>query len=120
MIKMRKEMEAGEEARERLGLTDEELAFYDALVLTGGQLYDEPFMASLVRDIVAKVRANLKPDWTRAHREDVQASIRTAVRRVLLQREVQTDDFDLIIAKVMENAAAIYHDWPLMPISKED
>ncbi len=117
MIGMRKEMTEGDEARERLGLSDEELAFYDALVLKGGQLYDEPFLAKLVRAVVVKVKANLRPDWTKAHREDVRAGIRAAVKRVLLERGVKPEDFDLIIARVMENAEAVYGAWPLMPVA---
>lgn len=117
MIQMRKEMEAGEEARHALGLSEEELAFYDAIVLTGGQLYDQPFLAKLVRDVVVKVKANLRPDWTKAHKEDVQASIRSAVRRVLMEHKVRPDDFELIVARVMENAEAVYGQWPLTPIS---
>lgn len=116
MIRMRKEMDAGEEARKALGLSEEEIAFYDALVLTGGQLHDQPFLAPLVRDIVVKVKANLRPDWTRAHRENVQASIRSAVKRVLLEHGVKPEEFELIVARVMENAEAVYGQWPLMPV----
>jgi len=117
MIRMRKEMDAGDEARKALGLSEEELAFYDALVLTSGQLYDQPFLAGLVRDVVNKVKANLKPDWTKAHREDIRASIRAAVRRVLLDHGVKQADFELIVARVMENAEAVYAQWPQMPVA---
>lgn len=116
MIEMRRQMDADSEAKERFGLSDEEVAFYDALVLTGGALYDQPFMAELVRAIVPAVRENLKPDWTRASREAIQASIRSAVKRVLMTKGVKQEDFDLIIARVMEHTRAVYADWPQMPV----
>jgi type I restriction enzyme R subunit len=112
MIQMRKQMEADSAAKTQFGLSDEEVAFYDALVLTGGQLYDQPFLAELVRLIVPSVRENLRPDWTRSPREDVQAGIRAAVKRVLRVKGVKPEDFDLIIARVMEHAQAVYREWP--------
>ncbi len=119
MIQMRKQMDRESEAKEQYGLSNEEVAFYDALVLTQGKLYDQPFLAELVRAIVPAVRENLKPDWTRSSRENIQASIRSAVRRVLMLRGVKQEDFDLIIARVMEHAQAVYADWPVLPLPIE-
>ena len=116
MIQMRKQMDADSEAKQQFGLSNEEVAFYDTLVLTGGKLYDQPFLAELVREIVPAIRDNLKPDWTRSSREDIQASIRSAVRRVLMRKGVKKEDFDLIIARIMEHAQAVYADWPQMPL----
>jgi len=117
MIKMRKEMQSEAVEKNEYGLEDEELAFFDALVLTEGHLYEHPFLAELVRDIVKSVKKNLKPDWLKSHRENIQAEIRSAVRRVLLAKGVKAEDFDLIIARVMEQAKAIYGSWPSMPIA---
>jgi len=116
MIQLRKQMDAESEAKTKFGLSDEEVAFYDTLVLVRGDLYDQPFLAKLVRDIVPAIRDNLKPDWTRSSREDIQASIRSAVRRMLIKNQVKREDFDLIIARVMEHAQAVYAEWPQMPV----
>ena len=59
----------------------------------------------------------MKPDWTKAHREDVRAAIRVAVKRALVARGVKPEDFDLIIARVMENAETVYGAWPMMPLA---
>jgi type I restriction enzyme R subunit len=113
LIDMRKQMDADDRFKVELGFTDEEVAFYDALVLTEGEVHDQPFLADLVREIVPAVKKNLKPDWTKAHRSDVQATIRTAVKAVLRRKGVKASDFDLILAKVFEQAEAIYREWPV-------
>jgi type I restriction enzyme R subunit len=98
-----------EDARKRtLGLSEEEIAFYDSIAWLRDSLYDEPFLADLVKDIVKSVKANLKVDWTKAHREDVQAGVRSAVRRVLTRRKVDRSQFDRILGDVMVQAVALY------------
>lgn len=62
------------------------------------------------------ITASSWPDWTRSSREDIQAGMRAAVKRVLRVKGVKAEDFDLIIARVMEHALAVYRDWPAPPI----
>lgn len=55
---------------------------------------------------------NVKVGWTEAHRDDVRAPVRAAVRRVLHRRGVKAEDFEPLLRAVMEQAEAIYADWP--------
>jgi type I restriction enzyme R subunit len=75
MVEMRQQQLADERRKRDLGLSDEELAFYDVVRLSAevGLPAEDDWIAGLVHDVVRAVRANLKVDWTRAHRHDVYA-----------------------------------------------
>jgi hypothetical protein len=59
---------------------------------------------------VATIKKNLKVDWTEPHREDVKAAVRAAVKRVLRRRGVKEEDFEPFVARIMEQAEALYGD----------
>jgi type I restriction enzyme R subunit len=77
------------------------------------KIYDQEFLTSLIHDVVQAVKRNLQVDWTEPHRDAVRAEVRAAVRRVLRVREVRREHFDFLIERTMEQAAALYADWPL-------
>lgn len=113
MIRMRKAMDADALRAAQLGLGEDELAFYDALGATWQDAAKTPMLRDLVHDVVRVIKANLKVDWTSPHRDDVQAAIRAAVKRVLRRRELSADQIDGLLNSVMEQAKALYADWPL-------
>lgn len=112
MIRIRKEMEDDDERAAELGLDEDELAFYDAVVDNIGRVYDDAFLRELVHQVVQSVRANLKVDWTEAHRSDVHAAVRAAVKRVLRRNRVSAEHFDALVGAIMIQAEALYRDWP--------
>jgi type I restriction enzyme R subunit len=111
MVQIRKEMDATDDRVAELGLTEEELAFYDAVRDNYAKVYDEPFLRDLVHDVVLAVKGNLKVDWTEPHREDVKASVKAAVKRVLKRRGVKPEDFEGLINAVLGQAAALWKNW---------
>jgi type I restriction enzyme R subunit len=113
MIKIRKVMTSDDRRREETGLADDELAFYDAVAATHEAVYEQPFLRDLVHQVVQAIKRNLKVDWTESHRDDVRAAISTAVKRVLRRNDVREEDFDPFIHRFMEQAQALYADWPL-------
>lgn len=114
MIEIRRGMEAEGKRAADLGLSPEEVAFYDAIVEHAGGIYEHAFLRELVHEVVQTIRANLKVDWTEAHREDVKAGVQSAVKRVLLARGVKPADFTRILPFVMRQAEELYRDWPLV------
>ncbi len=112
LVQMRKEWDAEDARAKKLNLEPEELAFYDAVAANYATIYEEAFLRDLIHDVVQIIRKNLKVDWTQAHRDDVKAGIKAAVRRVLQRREVREEDFEAFIDKFMEQAEAIFADWP--------
>jgi len=114
MLEMRKEWVADDERAQELGLEEEELAFYDAVATNFESIYGNELLASLVHDVVQTIKRNLKVDWTEPHRDDIKASIRAAVKRVLRNRNIKADDLEPFIKYIMEQAEALYSDWPMV------
>lgn len=115
MVEIRKQWAANQQRKRELGLSDEELAFYDVIVMGDAVSIttDNEWIASLVREVVKVVRSNLQVDWTQAHRKDVQASVESAVKMVLRRRQVKGEQFAFILNRLMKQAEALYKDWPL-------
>ncbi len=112
LIEMRQQWQTEDQRAARLGLSPEELAFYDAVAANFLNLYNEAFLRDLVHDVVQVVKNNLKVDWTQPHRDEVKAAVRSAVRRVLRRREVREEDLEPFMGYILTQAEALYADWP--------
>lgn len=113
MIEMRKQWESHRERAQQLGLTEEELTFYDAVAEQGGAVYDEAVLRDLIHDVVQTIRRNLKVDWTEPHRAAVYSEIRVSVKRVLKKRGVSTQDLEPFCERLIAQATALFREWPL-------
>jgi type I restriction enzyme, R subunit len=113
MIQIRRDMEESDARAAALGVTEEELAFYESVAANYEQIYGQDFLRDLVHDVVQMIKRNLKVEWTEPHRDDVKAAVRAAVRRVLRRRNVRPEDFDQFLTFIMAQAEALYSDWPL-------
>jgi type I restriction enzyme R subunit len=114
IVDMKKEMDADARRTKLLGLSEEELAFYDAVHDNYAKVYDEPLLRDLIHDVVHAIKLNLKVDWTESHREDVKAAVRAAVKRSLRKRGVKAEDFEPMMAALLQQAEALWKDWPLV------
>src|SRR5205085_6779894 len=83
LIGLAKDMRAAGARGEQLGLTEDELAFYDALETNDSavKVLGEPTLKTIARELVATVRKNVTIDWTL--RENVRAQLRVLVKRIL-------------------------------------
>jgi len=113
MIAIKQQMDAETQRAQELGLSGEEMAFYDAVASNFINLYNEAFLRDLVHDIVQTLKRNLKVDWTEPHRQDVQAAIRSAVKRVLKKQKVREQDLEPFLGSILVQAEALYADWPV-------
>jgi len=113
MMEIRREALRDDERKKELGLSDEELAFYDAIQGLQDETYDMPFVRDLVHEVVETVKRNLRVDWTKPHRENVKSGVQAAVKRVLRNRRVKRAHFQFILSRVMKQAEEMYRDWPL-------
>ena len=116
MVDIRRQMTQDDRRKAELGLTEEQLAFYDAITYgeEAGLVQDIDFLAELVQEVVAAVKRNLQVDWTKAHRQDVYAGVQSAVKLVLRKRRIKGAQFPFILHRVMQQAEAGYEDWPLV------
>jgi len=94
----------------QLGLTEDELAFYDLLSANEKLLNQSGPIQDLVHTVVASVKKNLQLDWTK--KEDARAAIRLAVKKEL-RGKVPFSELDNLLKEVIEQAEGQYRDWPL-------
>ncbi len=115
MLDIRQQQNADVQRQADLGLSDEELAFYDVIVLGNGiDLHQtDEWIADLVRQVVKTVRENLEVDWTKPHRRNVEAAVESGVGRVLRRNKIKGEQFHFLRARLMKQARATYQRWPM-------
>ena len=76
LIELAKQMREGHKRGDKLGLTDDEVAFYDALETNDSavKVLGEPALKEIARELVSHVRKSVTIDWTL--REAAQAQSR--------------------------------------------
>ena len=114
MLEIKDDMENTDKRAANLGLSDEEIAFYDAVAENYQRIYDEKFLSDLIHEVVQTIKRNLKVDWIQPHREDIKAAVRSAVRRVLRSKGVKTEDLEPFVTRFMAQAEALYASWPVV------
>ncbi len=113
ILQIHNEIEQSNQRAAELGLEEDELAFYDTISALGVIVYDTALMRDLVHEIVQTLKRNLKVDWTEPHRDDVKASVRSAVKRVLRKRNISAEQIDTVLDAVMAQAEALFAGWPV-------
>lgn len=111
LIELAKDMKQRAARGETLGLSDDELAFYDALETNDSAvavLGDET-LRTIARELVERVKANTTIDWT--ERESVRAKLRVIVRRTLRQHGYPPDKTEKATETVLEQAALLSAEW---------
>ena len=96
---------------EKLGLSDDELAFYDALETNDSavQVLGDETLRDIARELVETVRNNVTIDWTL--RENVRANLRRLVRRILRKHGYPPDKQEKATQTVLEQAETLSAGW---------
>ena len=112
LIGLAREMREANARGERLGLSDDELAFYDALGVNDSavQVLGDETLRAIARELVETVRGNVTIDW--AVRENVRAHLRRLVKRVLRKHGYPPDKQESATRTVLEQAEALSDRWP--------
>ena len=111
LIQLAREMREAASRGERLGLTDDELAFYDALETNDSavQVLGDETLRAIARELVETVRSNVTIDW--ALRENVRAQLRVLVRRILRKHGYPPDKQEKATSTVLEQAEVLSEGW---------
>ncbi|MBK7046471.1 MAG: type I restriction endonuclease subunit R [bacterium] len=111
LIGLAKEMREANARGEALHLTEDELAFYDALETNDSavKVLGEPMLAMIARELVTTVRANVTIDWTL--RENVRAQLRVLVKRILRKYGYPPDLQEKATLTVLEQAEVLSEGW---------
>ena len=111
LIALAKDMRQAAARGKDLGLTDDELAFYDALETNDSavRVLGEPTLKRIAQELVAAVRKNVTIDWT--VRENVRANLRVIVKRILRKYGYPPDKQEKATQTVLEQAEVLSEAW---------
>jgi type I restriction enzyme R subunit len=111
LIEIAREMREAAARGEKLGLTDDEVAFYDALGVNDSAvaILGDEALREIARELVETVRRNVTIDWT--VRENVRANLRVLIKRVLTRRGYPPDKAEKATVLVLEQAEALSREW---------
>ncbi len=111
LIALAKEMREADRRGEALGLSEEELAFYDALETNDSavKVLGDKTLRTIARELVETVRRNVTIDWTL--RENVRANLRVLVKRILRKYGYPPDKQEKATQTVLEQAEVLSAEW---------
>ena len=111
LIQLARDMREANARGEELGLSEDELAFYDALETNDSavQVLGDETLRDIARELVEIVRNNVKIDWTL--RENVRANLRRLVKRILRKHGYPPDKQEKATRTVLEQAEVLSAEW---------
>lgn len=111
LIKLAKEMREASRRGEDLGLTDDEVAFYDALEVNDSavKILGDETLRTIARELVEAVRRNVTIDWTL--KQSARAKIKVMVKRILREHGYPPDKQEKATQTVLEQAELLARDW---------
>ncbi len=111
LIRIAKEMRLAESRGQEMGLSDDEVAFYDALAenASAKQVIGDEKLRFLAQELVDRVKQSVTIDWQ--VRENARAHIRVLVKRVLRKYGYPPDMQARATELVLEQAEVLCKDW---------
>jgi type I restriction enzyme, R subunit len=111
LIELARQMRQASARGVELGLTEEEVAFYDALETNDSavKVLGDETLRALARELVSTMRANVTIDWT--VRENVRANLRVLVKRTLRRNGYPPDKQEQATRTVLKQAEALSQEW---------
>ncbi len=111
LIEMAKKFHAAANRGEELGLTDDEIRFYDALANNESavrELNDET-LKKIAHELTENLRKNITVDWSA--RESIRAKLRIMVKRILKKYKYPPDQQEGAVELVLQQAEALGETW---------
>jgi len=111
LIQLAKDIRAARARGEDSGLSDDEIAFYDALAENESavQVLGDSKLKLIAHELLESLKANITVDW--AHRENARARLRVLVRRILKKYGYPPDMQDEAVKTVLQQAEALSAAW---------
>lgn len=111
LIRLAKEMREAQARGAELHLTDDEVAFYDALETSDSAVavLGDKVLAEIARELTQTIRNSVTIDWT--VRENVRAQIRVRVRRLLVKHGYPPDKREKAVETVLKQAELLAAEW---------
>ena len=106
LVEIGNEVINSENKQEELKLSEEEMAFYDAVSLGKEYIESDDQIRSVSIDVTDYLKRNTTIDWV--NQDSVKATIRSGVKKVLLNAGFSIKALDILLPKIMENAEAMF------------
>jgi type I restriction enzyme R subunit len=111
LIQLAKDIRAARQRGEEAGLSDEEVAFYDALAENESavQAMGDDKLKVIAHELLVSLKGNISVDW--AHRDSARARMRVLVKRILRKYGYPPDLQDAAVQTVLQQAEALSSGW---------
>jgi type I restriction enzyme R subunit len=111
LVEMARKFREAASRGEHLGLSDDEVKFYDALATNESAvlaLSDET-LKKIAHELTENLRQNITVDW--AQRESVRAALRLMVKRILRKYKYPPDQQEAAVELVLQQAELVGEGW---------
>jgi len=111
LVELAKDMREAHKRGEELHMSEEELAFYDALEVNDAavKIMGDEILRQIAHELVEIVHRNVTIDWT--VKENVRARLRALVKRLLRKYGYPPDKQEKATLTVLEQAELLCKDW---------
>lgn len=120
LIELARQMREAQARGEEVGLSDEELAFYDALETNDSavKVLGDETLRAIAKELTDTVRRNASIDWT--VKETARANLRRLVRRILRRHGYPPDKSEQATQTVLEQAVQLGFEFADGPVPVEE
>lgn len=111
LIQLAKDIRTARQRGEESGLSDEEIAFYDALAENESavQMMGDEKLRLIAHELLTSLRESVTVDW--AHRESARARLRVLVKRILRKYGYPPDLQDAAVQTVLQQVEVLSSEW---------
>jgi type I restriction enzyme, R subunit len=111
LIDLAQEVRAARERGEEEGLSEDEIAFYDALAenQSAVDVMGNDSLKVIAHELLVSLKGSVSVDWS--HRESARARMRVLVKRILRKHRYPPDLQDAAVQTVLRQAEALSSSW---------
>jgi type I restriction enzyme, R subunit len=111
LIQLAKDMNKAHQRGEDLGMSEDELAFYDSLEVNDSavKVLGDEILKTIALELVDKVKKNTTIDWM--VKQSARAKLRVLVKKILRKYGYPPDKQEQATQTVLEQAELLCHEW---------
>lgn len=109
LIELAKDIRKVEKLNEGVGLSEEEMAFYDAILAGRKAINGNGELKELVCELVRIIKRDLAIDWM--NNDIIKARIRANVKLLLLRKGYKAEESEKVLDLIYQQAFSLYRDF---------
>jgi len=102
------ELQQEDRRKERLGLSAEELAFYDAIATNTETEIEDEQLQEIAQEVCELLKENVNIDWT--NRKAMRSKLKTRVKGLLRKNGLSHSEYNPLVEPIVHQAEALYGD----------